>query len=138
MSSHVVRSEGAAECVVLSRLLGGDSRGGRRLDRVGVDGGVLLGGGVGGGGLLVLLHLIVVLEVTIILLIILVLSSRVLLGSLGEVDDLATGTVGDDVVQVEGALGLSLGLILLLGYTAVWLETWKRRVEIVFSRVEWQ
>lgn len=82
----------------VSRLLGGDSSGGRRLDRVGVDGGVLLGGGVGGGGLLVLLHLVVILEVTIILLIILVVGSGVLLSSLREVDDLAASTVGDDVV----------------------------------------
>lgn len=98
----------------VSRLLGGNGNGGRRLDGVGVNGLVIVGVGVGGGGLLVLLHIVVILEVTIVVIILVVLSGRVLLGSLGEVNDLAAGTVGDDVVKVEGTLSIALSVILLL------------------------
>lgn len=125
---------GCRVCCV-SRLLGADARGGGGLDSVGVDGG-LLGGGVGGGGLLVLLHLVVVLEVAILLLVILVVGSGVLLGGLGEVDDLAAGTVGDDVVQVEGALGVSLSVVLFLGYTVLLLEKWESHV-VIASLTAW-
>lgn len=97
--------------------------GGRRLDSVGVNGGIG-GGGVGGGnGLLVLLHLVVLLEIAIILLIVVVDVGGIVLSGLGEVDDLATGARGDNVVQVNGILGVALVLvIILLGCTKVALD----------------
>lgn len=88
-------------------------RGGSRLDSVGVNGGID-GDNVSGNRLLVLLHLVVVLKIAIILLIILVDVGGVLFGGLGEIDDLATSAGGDHVVQVDGVLGVSLVLIIVV------------------------
>lgn len=114
------------------RLVDLDARGGRGLDRVRVNG-VVLGGGGGGDRLLILLHLVVVLEVAILLLVILVVGSRVLLSGLGEVDDLAAGARGDNVVQIDGALGLALVLvIIILGCAMSMLDIWANRVSFVW------
>lgn len=100
--------------------LNSSSGGGRRLDSVRVNGGIGGGSVSGGNRLLVLLHLVVLLKIAIILLIIVVNVGRVLLSGLGEVDDLATGARGDNVVQVNGIFGVALVLvIILLGFTKV-------------------
>lgn len=86
-----------------------------------MEGDVLGGAGGGNGRHLVLLHLVVVLEVLVLLLVILVVD-RVLLGSLGEIDDLATGPGGNDVVEIDGALRVALIVVVLLSCTCYLLE----------------
>lgn len=107
-------------CVSKAAL--GRRSGGRRggLESIGVDRSVdrvvssLLVGGVSSGsrGLLVLIHLLI-LEVTVVVLIVLLLGG-VLLGGLGEVDDLATGASVDDVVQGDR---LALGGLLVVVFS---------------------
>lgn len=77
-----------------------------------MDRGVLLGS-VGGSGLLVLLHVVILLEVAILIIVLIILGRRVLLGGLGEVNDLAAGAGGNNVVKVDGRLGISLILVIV-------------------------
>lgn len=72
------------------------------------------GGSVGGSSFLVLLHFVVLLKVAIILFVILVNVGGVLLSGLGEVDDLATGAGGDNIVQINSALGAAVILVIVL------------------------
>lgn len=100
-------------CGVLRSV--GSGGGGRRLDSVRVNGSIG-GRSVSGKRLLVLLHLVVLLKVAIFLLIIFVVVGRVLLSSFSEVNDLATGAGGDNIVEVDSALGVAVILVILLGY----------------------
>lgn len=95
----------------------GSSSGGRGgLNVVGVNNSVRVSGVRNGGGLLVLIHLVVVvlLPEVLVLVGVIVLVGGVLLGSLGEVNDLAAGTAANDVVQRDGALAFGTLLVILL------------------------